>query len=58
VRVTRFSAPCFANCCVAEEKKFFQVSGTLLSAAQKVKLAGQCRRDYLRMHRLLAAESR
>jgi hypothetical protein len=37
---------------------FFQVSGTLLSAAQKVKLAGQCRRDYLRMHRLLAAESR
>jgi hypothetical protein len=41
-----------------EEKKFFQVSGKLLTAAQKRKLAGQYRRDYLRMHRLLAADSR
>jgi hypothetical protein len=41
-----------------EEKKFFQVSGKVLTAAQKLKLAGQYRRDYLRMHRLLAAESR
>lgn len=40
-----------------EEKKFFQVSGKLLSDAQKLRLAGQYRRDYLRMHRLLAAES-
>ena len=41
-----------------EEKKFFQVSGKLLTAAQKLKLAGQYRRDYLRMHRLLAADAR
>ena len=41
-----------------EEKKFFQVSGKLLTAAQKLRLAGQYRRDYLRMHRLLAADSR
>lgn len=40
-----------------EEKKFFQVSGKLLSSTQKVRLAGQYQRDYLRMHRLLAAES-
>jgi hypothetical protein len=40
-----------------EEKKFFQVSGKLLSDSQKLRLAGQYRRDYLRMHRLLAAES-
>ncbi len=39
-----------------EEKKFFQVSGKILSAAQKVKLAGQYRKDYLRMHGLLAAK--
>lgn len=37
-----------------EEKKFFQVSGKLLTDAQKLRLAGQYRRDYLRMHRLLA----
>ena len=37
-----------------EEKKFFQVSGKLLSDAQKLRLAGQYRRDYLRMHRLQA----
>lgn len=41
-----------------EEKKFFQVSGKLLTAAQKLRFAGQYRRDYRRMHRLLAAESR
>ncbi len=41
-----------------EEKKFFQVSGKLLSDSQKLQLAGQYRRDYLRMHRLLAAGSR
>ena len=40
-----------------EEKKFFQVSGKLLTAAQKLRLAGQYRRDYQRMHRLLAADS-
>lgn len=39
-----------------EERKFFQVSGKLLTAAQKLRLAGQYRRDYRRMHRLLAAE--
>lgn len=39
-----------------EEKKFFQVSGKVLSATQKTRLAKQYRRDYLRMHRKLAAE--
>lgn len=38
-----------------EEQKFFQVSGKLLSNTQKLRLAGQYRRDYQRMHRLLAA---
>jgi hypothetical protein len=38
-----------------EEKKFFQVSGKLLTDAQKLQLAGEYRRDYLRMHRQLAA---
>lgn len=38
-----------------EEKKFFQVSGKLLTEAQKLRLAGQYRRDYQRMHRLLTA---
>jgi len=32
-----------------EETKFFQVSGKLLSDAQKVRLAGQYRKDYERM---------
>ena len=32
-----------------EETKFFQVSGKLLSAAQKARLAGQYRKDYERM---------
>lgn len=39
-----------------EEKKFFQVSGKILSATQKAKLAGQYRKDYLRMHKLLASK--
>lgn len=41
-----------------EERKFFQVSGKLLSAAQKVQLGTRYRRDYLRMHRMLAAQPR
>ncbi|MGR4896648.1 hemerythrin domain-containing protein [Stenotrophomonas sp. LARHCG68] len=32
-----------------EEKKFFQVSGKILSASQKERLAGQYRRDHQRM---------
>jgi len=39
-----------------EEKKFFQVSGKLLTDAQKLRLAGQYRRDYQRMHRMLSAK--
>ena len=38
-----------------EEKKFFQVSGKILSETQKTRLAKQYRRDYLRMHKVLAA---
>ena len=38
-----------------EEKKFFQVSGKILSDAQKVSLAAQYRKDYARMHRSFAA---
>lgn len=38
-----------------EETKFFQVSGRLLSDSSKQRLAGQYRRDYQRMHRMLAA---
>ncbi len=37
-----------------EEKKFFQVSGKILSDTQKTKLAVQYRKDYERMHRTLA----
>ena len=37
-----------------EEKKFFQVSGKILSDAQKIKLAKQYRKDYLRMHASLS----
>lgn len=40
-----------------EEKKFFQVSGKILSDTQKVKLATQYRKDYQRMHRVLADKS-
>lgn len=36
-----------------EEKKFFQVSGSILSDAQKQRLAGQYRRDYARMRKVL-----
>lgn len=38
-----------------EESKFFQVSGKILSNAQKKALAGKYRRDYARMHRKLGA---
>lgn len=38
-----------------EEKKFFQVSGKILSETQKTRLAKQYRRDYVRMHKTLAA---
>lgn len=37
-----------------EEKKFFQVSGKILGDAQKTRLAKQYRKDYLRMHKVLA----
>ena len=39
-----------------EEKKFFQVSGKLLTEAQKTKLAGQYRRDIKRMRKVLAED--
>lgn len=39
-----------------EEKKFFQVSGKILSATQKVRLAGGYRKDYLRMQKMLASK--
>lgn len=39
-----------------EEKKFFQVSGKVLSATQKQRLAARYRKDYARMHRSLAAK--
>ncbi|MEO8671103.1 MAG: hemerythrin domain-containing protein [Tahibacter sp.] len=39
-----------------EEKKFFQVSGKILSATQKTKLARQYRKDYARMHAVLKAD--
>lgn len=39
-----------------EETKFFQVSGKILSEAQKAKLAKQYRKDYERMLKVLAAK--
>ena len=39
-----------------EETKFFQVSGKIVSATQKQRLAKSYRRDYLRMHKQLAAK--
>jgi hypothetical protein len=36
-----------------EEKKFFQVSGKVLTATQKTRLAGKYRRDYQRMLKVL-----
>ena len=39
-----------------EEKKFFQSSGKLLTATQKQKLAGQYRKDYVRMLKVLRGE--
>ena len=38
-----------------EEKKFFQVSGRILSATKKAQLARQYRRDYARMLDKLSA---
>jgi hypothetical protein len=37
-----------------EEKKFFQVSGKVLTDMQKSKLANQYRKDYMRMRQKLA----
>lgn len=37
-----------------EEKKFFQISGKILSEMQKTKLAKQYLKDYTRMKRVLA----
>lgn len=37
-----------------EEKGFFQVSGKILSNAQKLKLAKQYRKDFARMHKKLS----
>jgi len=39
-----------------EESKFFQVSGKIIGATQKLRLAKSYRRDYERMHRSLAAK--
>ena len=39
-----------------EESKFFQVSGKIVSATQKQRLAKSYRRDYLRMHKLLSVK--
>jgi hypothetical protein len=39
-----------------EERKFFQVSGKILGAAQKARSARGYRRDYERMRRILAAK--
>jgi len=39
-----------------EEKKFFQVSGKILSEIQKARLAAQYRKDFQRMHKALSAE--
>jgi Hemerythrin HHE cation binding domain len=37
-----------------EESKFFQVSGKILTDAQKTRLAGQYQRDFVRMRRAVA----
>jgi len=39
-----------------EETKFFQISGKILTEAQKLKLAVQYDKDYLRMKSVLAAK--
>lgn len=36
-----------------EEKKFFQVSGKILDATRKTRLAARYRREYARMHKVL-----
>jgi len=40
-----------------EETKFFQVSGKILTATQKTRLAARYRKDYARMRRVIAAQS-
>ncbi len=37
-----------------EEKRFFQVSGKILTETQKLRLAGRYRKDYVRMHRTIS----
>lgn len=39
-----------------EETKFFQISGKILTESQKVKLASQYDKDYLRMKKVLASQ--
>lgn len=39
-----------------EEKKFFQVSGKILTDTQKIKLARQYQKDYLRMKKSLGGQ--
>lgn len=39
-----------------EEKKFFQVSGKILSERQKINLSKRYRKDYARMHKKLAGK--
>jgi hypothetical protein len=39
----------------AMSQKFFQVSGKILSATQKTRLARQYRKDFARMYKALAA---
>ena len=40
-----------------EETKFFQVSGKILTATQKTRLAARYRRDHARMRKVVAAQS-
>ena len=39
-----------------EERKFFQVSGKILGATEKTRLAGRYRRDHARMLKVLGAQ--
>lgn len=39
-----------------EESKFFQVSGKILSASEKTRLAARYRKDYARMRRVIAKD--
>jgi len=38
-----------------EEKKFFQISGKILTETQKVRLANRYQKDYVRMQQVLAS---